>query len=238
MLNFLRSTIFAFALALLTPPFSIIAMMTVVLPRQKRWRVISGWAICVMWLARVLLGLTYRVDGLEHLPGSPAIILSKHQSAWETIAFQIILPPHVQVLKKELLWLPFFGWGLALMSPIAINRGRGLRALRQMAEQGAARLAQGFCILVFPEGTRVAPGKTGTYRIGGAWLAVRTGTPVVPVAHNAGFYWGRNAFNKRPGEIRVVIGEAIASEGLTPEMLNAKVEAWIESQANALCPAI
>ena len=123
------------------------------------------------------------------------------------------------------------------MSPIAINRGRGMRALRQMAEQGAARLAQGFCILVFPEGTRVAPGKTGTYRIGGAWLAVRTGAPVVPVAHNAGFYWGRNAFNKRPGEIRVLIGEAIASEGLTPEMLNAKVEAWIESQAKTLCPA-
>ena len=235
--NFLRSVIFALALVLLTPPYSIVALMTVLLPRQTRWRVISGWAHCVMGLARVLLGLTYRVEGLEHLPGLPAIILSKHQSAWETIAFQIIFPPHVHVLKKELLWIPFFGWGLALMSPIAINRGRGLRSLRQMAEQGAARLAQGFWILIFPEGTRVTPGAKGSYRIGGAWLAVRTGTPVVPVAHNAGLYWGRNAFTKRPGEIRVVIGEAIASEGHTPEMLNAKVEAWIEEQSKSLCPA-
>ena len=235
--NFLRSALFSLALVLLTPPYSIVAVMTVVLPRQARWRAISGWSRCVIWLARVLLGLTYRVEGLEHLPGNPAVILSKHQSAWETIAFQIIFPPHVHVLKRELLWLPFFGWGLALMSPIAIDRGRGPRALRQMAEQGAARLAQGFCILVFPEGTRVSPGRTGTYRIGGAWLAVSTGAPVVPVAHNAGLYWGRNAFTKRPGEIRVVIGKAIASEGMKPELLNAKVEAWIESQAKSLCPA-
>ncbi len=235
--NFLRSVIFALALVLLTPPFSILALITVLLPRQARWRVISGWSYCVMGLARVLLGLTYRVEGLEHLPGSPAVILSKHQSAWETIAFQQIFPPHVHVLKKELLWIPFFGWGLALMSPIAINRGKGMRSLRQMAEQGATRLAQGFWILVFPEGTRVPPGTKGTYRIGGAWLAVRTGAPVVPVAHNAGLYWGRNAFTKRPGEIRVVIGEAIDSDGQTPEMLNAKVEAWIEAQSKYLCPA-
>ena len=235
--NLLRSAFFALALLLLTPPYSIAALMTVVLPRQARWRIISGWAHCVIWLARVLLGISYRVEGLQHLPGSPAVILSKHQSAWETIAFQIIFPPHVHVLKKELLWIPFFGWGLALMSPIAIDRGRGSRALRQMAEQGAARLAQGFCILVFPEGTRVSPGTTGNYRVGGAWLAVRTGAPVIPVAHNAGHYWGRNAFTKRPGEIRVVIGEAIASEGLTPELLNAKVKAWIEAQSASLCPA-
>ena len=231
--NFLRSVLFALALVLLTPPFSVLAMMTVILSRQGRWRVISHWARCVSWLARVLLGLTYRVDGLKNIPDAPAVILAKHQSAWETIAFQIIFPPHVHVLKKELLWIPFFGWGLALMSPIAINRGRGLRSLRQMAEQGAARLAQGFSILVFPEGTRVVPGKTGTYRVGGAWLAVRTGAPVVPVAHNAGLYWGRNAFTKRPGEIRVVIGEAISTVGLTPELLNAKVESWIESQAKS-----
>ena len=140
--NLLRSAFFALALLLLTPPYSIAALMTVVLPHRARWRIISGWAHCVIWLARVLLGIGYRVEGLEHLPGSPAIILSKHQSAWETIAFQIIFPPHVHVLKKELLWIPFFGWGLALMSPIAIDRSRGSRALRQMAEQGAARLAQ------------------------------------------------------------------------------------------------
>ena len=234
--NFLRSVLFAIALVLLTPPYSIIALSTVVLPRHTRWRIISGWSRCVIWLARVLLGLGYRVDGMDNLPAGPAVILSKHQSAWETLAFQVIFPQHVHVLKKELLWIPFFGWGLALMSPIAIDRGRGLRALRQMAEQGAARLAQGFWIVVFPEGTRVPPGTKGNYRIGGAWLAVRTGAPVIPVAHNAGLYWGRNAFLKRPGEIRVVIGATIPSAGLTPEALNEKVETWIESQAQSLHP--
>ena len=121
------------------------------------------------------------------------------------------------MIKRELLWIPFFGWGLALMSPIAIDRGRGVRALRQMAAQGAARLTQGFWIVVFPEGTRVAPGDCGTYRVGGAWLAVRTGAPVIPVAHNAGMFWGRNAFTKRPGTIRVVIGKPIASTDISPE---------------------
>ncbi len=235
--NFLRSVLFALSLVLLTPPYSILALMTVVLPRHARWRVIAGWSHSVIWLARVVLGLRFRVEGAQHLPARPALILSKHQSAWETLAFQLIFPPQVHVLKRELLWIPFFGWGLALMSPIAIDRGRGVRALRQMAEQGAARLAQGFWIVVFPEGTRVQPGAKAKYRIGGAWLAVRTGAAVIPVAHNAGLFWRRNAFVKRPGEIRVLIGEPLESEGLTPEQLNAKAEAWIESRMSILCPA-
>ncbi len=234
--NLLRSVLFALALLLLTPPYSAVALMTVVLPRHRRWRIISGWSHCVIWLARCLLGLRYQVEGLENLTDNPAIILSKHQSAWETLAFQLIFPPQVHVLKKELLWIPFFGWGLALMSPIAIDRGRGVRALRQMAAQGAARLTQGFWIVVFPEGTRVAPGDWGTYRVGGAWLAVRTGAPVIPVAHNAGMFWGRNAFTKRPGTIRVVIGKPIASTDISPELLNEKVKFWIENEMLALRP--
>ena len=235
--NLMRSALFALALVLLTPPYSVVALMTVVLPRHSRWRIISGWSRCVIWLAGTLLGLRYRVEGLENLTDSPAIILSKHQSAWETLAFQLIFPPQVHVLKKELLWIPFFGWGLALMSPIAIHRGRGVRSLRRMAVQGAARLAQGFWIVVFPEGTRVAPGASGTYRIGGAWLAVRTGAPVIPVAHNAGLYWRRNAFTKRPGTIHVVIGKPMASTEITPELLNKKVESWIENEMLFLCPS-
>lgn len=234
--NLLRSALFALALLVLTPPYSAIALMTVVLPRHLRWRIIAGWSHCVIWLARTLLGLDYRVEGRENISGSPSIILSKHQSAWETLAFQLIFPPQVHVLKKELLWIPFFGWGLALMSPIAIDRGRGMRALRQMADQGSARLAQGFWIVVFPEGTRVRPGDSGEYRVGGAWLAVRTGTQVVPVAHNAGLFWGRNAFTKRPGTIRVVIGKPISSNGLSAEMLNQKVRDWIENEMLELCP--
>jgi len=233
---FLRSLAFALALIVITPPYSIIALATFALPPLARYRIISGWARTVIVLARVILGIRYRVRGHEHLPNRPAIILSKHQSAWETMAFQIIFPPHVQVLKRELLWIPFFGWGLALMSPIAIDRGRGRISLKRMAEQGALRLARGFSIVIFPEGTRVAPGKRGKYHLGGAWIAIRTGATVVPVAHNAGLVWSRNAFIKRPGLVTVEIGEPIDPANLTPDALTAKVEEWIENRMKELCP--
>jgi 1-acyl-sn-glycerol-3-phosphate acyltransferase len=236
-MTFIRSLAFALALVVLTPPYSLLALMTFPLPPRARYRIISGWSRSVLWLARTVLGIRYRVEGIERLPGQPSIILSKHQSAWETLAFQSIFPPQVLVLKRELLWIPFFGWGLALMSPIAIDRARGASALKRMAEQGAARLAQGFWIALFPEGTRVKPGERGTYHAGGAWLAVKTGVPVVPVAHNAGLFWARNAFIKHPGEVRVLIGEPISPAGLSAEALNEKVEAWIESRMEALCPA-
>ena len=154
----LRSIAFALAQILITPPYSIVALATFPLPRLARYRVISGWSHIVIWLARHLLGIEYRVIGRENLPDRPAVILSKHQSAWETLAFQVIFPPQVLVLKRELLWIPFFGWGLALASPIAINRTSGSRALKRMVELGCERLAQGFWIAIFPEGTRVPPG--------------------------------------------------------------------------------
>lgn len=235
-MSFARSLVFALALVIITPPYSFIALLTFPLSRQMRYRIISGWSRCILALARAILGIRYKVEGLEHLPSQPCILLSKHQSAWETLAFQEIFPPQVLVLKRELLWIPFFGWGLALMSPIAIDRRRGRQALRRMAELGAARLAQGFCITIFPEGTRVKPGERGNYHSGGAWLAIKTGAPVVPVAHNAGTLWPRNAFLKRPGEIRVLVGEPISPAGLTPESLNARVESWIESRMEELCP--
>jgi 1-acyl-sn-glycerol-3-phosphate acyltransferase len=237
MMIFLRSLAFLLALLVITPPYSIIVLATFPLPPHRRWKVISGWARIVMWLAKRILRLTYRVEGMENLPAQPAIILSKHQSAWETIAFQTIFPPQVHVLKRELLWVPFFGWGLALMSPIAIDRSRGAAALKRMAQRGKQRLGQGFWILIFPEGTRMPPGRRGRYRAGGAWLATRLGAPVVPVAHNAGLFWGRNAFLKYPGEITVQIGKPMSVAGLTPESLNAGVEAWIESRMSELCPA-
>ena len=230
----LRSCLFAAVQLLITPPFSVIALLTFPFHPFTRYRIIRYWTRFVLWALKVICGINFRVTGAEHLPPGPCVVLSKHQSAWETMAFQLIFPPQVYVIKRELLWIPFFGWGLALMSPIAIDRGKGMRALRQMAERGAARLAQGFWIVVFPEGTRVAPGKRGNYRIGGAWLAVRTGTPVVPVSHNAGFFWGRNAFVKRPGEIRVVVGAPLLPQGKTPEALTAEVEQWIEAQAESM----
>jgi len=219
-----------------TPPYALLALATFPLPPMLRYRVISGWSRVVLFLARRLLGIDWKVEGNEHLPACPAVILSKHQSAWETLAFQQIFPPQVHVLKRELLWIPFFGWGLALMSPIAIDRMRGTAALRTMARKGRERLAQGFWIVVFPEGTRVGPGERRTYQPGGAWLASACNAPVVPVAHNAGLFWPRNAFLKRPGTVIVRIGPIIDPEGRDPQTINAIAEEWIEAQQKTLYP--
>jgi len=234
-MTWLRSALFALALLTLTPPYALLALACAPLPRMARYRIISGWSRCVVALARAILGIRWQVEGREHLPASPAVILSKHQSAWETMAFTLIFPPQVHVLKRELLWIPFFGWGLALMSPIAIDRSRGLAALRAMARRGRERLGQGFWVVVFPEGTRVEPGERRPYQLGGAWLAAASGAPVVPVAHNAGLVWPRNAFVKRAGTITVRIGPTIDAANRDAKTINALAEAWIEEQQKTLC---
>lgn len=224
---FLRSLIFLLVKAVMTIPFSLITLMTFPLPAMARYRVISQWSWIVNWLARVIVGIRYRVEGLENLPAEPAVILSKHQSAWETIVFQQIFPPLSFVLKKNLLYIPFFGWGLALFSPIAIDRGAAREALKQIEAQGRQRLKTGFWVLIFPEGTRVAPGEDGRFQIGGAWLAVKAGVPVVPVAHNAGRFWPKNGFLKYPGEIVVKIGAPIPTAGRKAMHVLAESENWI-----------
>jgi 1-acyl-sn-glycerol-3-phosphate acyltransferase len=234
-MTLLRSSLFTAALVLITPPYALLALATFPLPRMLRYRIISGWSRSVVFFARLLLGIDWKVEGRENLPERPAVILSKHQSTWETLAFQQIFPPQVHVLKRELLWIPFFGWGLALMSPIAIDRTRGVAALRSIARRGRERLEQGFWVVVFPEGTRVAPGERRAYQLGGAWLAAASGAPIVPVAHNAGEVWPRNAFLKRPGTVTVRIGPPIDSANQDPKMLNALAEKWIEEQQKALC---
>ena len=233
-MTFLRSLAFALVQMLVTPPYALFALCTFALPRMTRYRLISGWSRLIIRMARIILGIEWRVEGQEHLPSRPAVILSKHQSAWETMAFQLIFPPQVHVLKRELLWIPFFGWGLALMSPIAINRSRGMRALRTIARRGRERLAQGFWVVVFPEGTRVAPGETRDYQPGGAWLAAASGAPVVPVAHNAGLLWPRNAFLKRSGTVTVRIGPPIDAANRDPKTVNELAKRWIEEQQKAL----
>jgi len=226
----LRSTLFALFQAAVTLLFSLVALATFPLKPVARYRIVTTWSRLVVGAAESICGIRYRVLGAEQLPPPPYIVLSKHQSAWETLAFQQIFPPQVWVVKRELLWIPFFGWGFAMLSPIAIDRGAGPSALRHMLEQARDRLAQGFCIVIFPEGTRVAPGKRGEYHPGGAWLAARTATLVVPVAHNSGETWRRNAFLKYPGTITVSIGAPIETRGLTPEEINRRVEDWIESE--------
>ena len=236
MLTVIRSTLFAVCQLALTPPFAVIALLTFPLSPLTRYRIITLWTRLVIACARGICGIRCEITGLDNLPDKPCIILSKHQSAWETLAFQLIFPPQVWVLKRELLRVPFFGWGLAMLSPIAIDRSSRREALQQLVEQGKARLAAGFYIVIFPEGTRIAPGKRSKYRAGGARLAVETGTTVVPVAHNAGRLWARNAFLKRPGVVSVRIGPAIAPEGHTPETLMLAVESWIESQMQVIDP--
>ena len=226
----LRSTLFALFQLVITPPYALVALATFPFAPLTRYRVISAWARIMVAAAESLCGIRYRVIGAEHLPPPPFIVLSKHQSAWETLAFQVLFPPQVWVIKRELLWIPFFGWGLAMLAPIAIDRGAGPRALRQMLDQGRDRLARGFCIVIFPEGTRVAPGARRAYQPGGAWLAAKTETPVVPVAHNSGEMWRRNAFLKYPGMITVSIGAPIDTRGSEPEEVNRKVEDWIEGE--------
>ena len=233
-MTLLRSALFALALVVVTPPYALLALATFPLPRRARYRIICGWSRLVVRLARALCGIRWTVEGREHLPAKPAVILAKHQSAWETLAFQEIFPPQVLVLKKELLWIPFFGWGLALMSPIAIDRANGRAALRDIARRGRERLAQGFWVVIFPEGTRVRVGEKRAYRQGGAWLAAQCGVPVVPVAHNAGRLWPRNAFLKRPGNVTVRIGPPIPTCGRDAKQISADAEAWIEGEQRTL----
>ena len=233
-MNVFRSALFALALVLLTPPWAVLSLFTFPLPRLTRSRLISGWSRIVMHLARWILGIRWRVQGRENLPSHPSVILSNHQSAWETIAVQVIFPTQVWLMKRELLWIPFFGWGLAMMSPISIARQRGAAALRALARRGKERLSQGFWVVVFPEGTRMQPGKAGRFRVGGAWLATEAGAPVVPVAHNAGLVWPRNAFLKRPGTVTVRIGPAIDTAGRSAEDVNAQAKAWIDAQHEEL----
>lgn len=232
--TWVRSALFAAAQAALTVVWALLSLLTFPLPPAARYRVITAWTRMVLWLVANLCGTRYRVIGAQNIPARPSIVLSKHQSAWETLAFQEIFPPQVWVLKRELLRVPFFGWGLAMLRPIAIDRSAGRAALAQLVEQGRDRLAQGLWVVIFPEGTRTAPGRRGQWRVGGAWLAVHTGALVVPVAHNAGTVWPRNAFLKHPGIITVSIGQPIDPSGMTPEELNRRVSDWVESEVERL----
>jgi 1-acyl-sn-glycerol-3-phosphate acyltransferase len=230
----LRSALFGLFQLVVTPPYSLLALATFPLPLLARYRVISAWSRMMLAAVELICGVRYRVLGAERLPPPPYLVLSNHESAWETLAFQAIFPPQTWVVKRELLWLPFFGWGLAMLAPIAIDRAAGSRALRQLLVQGRERLARGLCIVIFPEGTRTAPGARRDHQIGGAWLAAKAAVPVIPVAHNSGALWGRNAFLKRPGTITVSIGPAIESHGREPEEIRRRVEDWIEGEVLSL----
>jgi len=227
-MQLLRSALFNLIMFITVTVYAALVMFTVPFPPLARYRFASQWARFQIWVAGWLLGLRYHVEGREHLPRHrTAVLLAKHQSMWETLAFQVIFPPQVWVLKRELVWIPFFGWALWLLRAIAIDRGSGRRAVQQIIDQGRDRLNNGFWVVVFPEGTRVAPHHQRRFGIGGAVLAVESGHPVVPVAHNAGHFWQRRGFSKKPGTIHVVIGPAIDPRGMTAEQVNEQVASWM-----------
>lgn len=230
----LRSTLFLLGQIITAPVFTLIALLSLPLHPITRNVLISGWARSMIWWLRITCNIRHEIKGLENMPSTPSIILAKHQSAWETLAFQAIFPTQVYVLKRELLWIPIFGWGLAMSSPIAIDRSAGREALKKLVAQGKARLAKGLWVVIFPEGTRKAPGERGKYHIGGAWLATHTETQVVPVAHNAGKFWAKNSFIKKPGVIHIHIGKPIQTTGVKTDALNNQVEQWIESEMATL----
>lgn len=235
-MHLIRSILFAILLTVITVPYAFLATFIFWLPPMTRHRLITSWVPIMMWVIRHVLGIRYRVIGAENIPAGPAVVLSKHQSAWETIALQVIFPPLCYVLKRELLRVPFFGWALGMIPGIAIDRSAGKDALTQVVEQGRERLKEGLWVVVFPEGTRVAPGATRRYKPGGAILAKRAGVPVVPVAHNAGELWRRNAFIKRAGEIVVSIGPVIDVKGVKANDVSEQAEAWIEAEMRRLFP--
>lgn len=206
------------------------------LPYRVRWSFPRGWGHSMMWGGRVFCGFRYQIEGQENIPAEPSVVMIKHTTVFETYAQLLLFPPQTWVLKRELLWIPLFGWGLISIKPIAINRSSGRAAVTQVIEQGKQRLKDGIWVSVFPEGTRVRPGTTKKYGVSGAALAREAGVMIVPVAHNAGDLWPRRGITKKPGVIRVVIGPPIDASTQSPKETNRLVQQWIEGEMAKLSP--
>ncbi len=230
-MNFIRSLLFNIVYATLTVTVgTLVTIGALFLPLPTVQKGLNVWLFSTVHAVRLICGLRIHQIGQRPQGDQNFVVMSKHQSAWETFYLQLVFKPLSTILKRELLRIPFFGWGLRLTEPVAIDRSNPLKALKQVKEQGIARLAKGRNLLVFPEGTRVAPGNQQKYARSGADIAIAAGVPVVPVAHNAGHCWINKKFTKQPGTITVVIGEPIASEGKTSRQLTEEVHAWIEAQ--------
>ena len=199
------------------------------LPARAKFEFITWWAkFNVLWL-RFTCGITYTVEGKENIQTPVGVVMSKHQSGWETFFLQSLFKPQTTVIKKELLWIPIFGQAIRLLNPIVVDRSQKTAALKDLIKQGTERLSQGYWVVLFPEGTRVHPGEYAEYSSGGAMLAAKANAKVIPVAHNSGEFWRAHGFLKYPGEIKVVIGPAIETEGKKPKQITKEVQSWIES---------
>ena len=232
----LRSVVFLVGGIAITSVYGILVPLGGLFGWRAGCAVAQNYATVMLKWVEWSLAITCEVEGWENIPDYPVVAMAKHQSAWETLFMESRFPPQCWIIKKELLWLPFVGWGLYAIRCIAIDRSSGHSARDQIVEQGQKRLSHGMWVSLFPEGTRIAPGKVGRYGIGGALLATRTGTPILPMAHDAGEYWPRYAFRKRPGRVKVVIGAPIPTAGRDPISVNNEVQAWIEGQMRRISP--
>lgn len=233
----LRSALFLLFQAVTVVPYGILCLLMAPLPLHVRYRVTTGWPRLVLWAARVICGIRWQVKGWENLPNGPAVLLSKHQSTWETFFYISYMPKELCfVFKRELLWVPFFGWGIGLLKMIHIDRSQGRDAFESVVQQGQRKLDEGRWIIMFPEGTRIPRGRRGKYKSGGSRLAIRTAAPVIPMAVNSAACWPKRPWIKRPGFITVSIGPPIASDGLSPEQLSTAVEHWIEAEMRRIDP--
>ena len=229
MIAYLRSTLFLLLMWISIPISTLLFLLAYPIPYQYRSKMVTFWATMILFLLKWVCGLKFELSGQENIPDKPCIIFCKHQSTWETMALQMYFSPQVWILKRELLWIPFFGWTLATMKSIAINRSSGKQALRMIAEQGKKRLDEGYWVVIFPEGTRKRPGEKPDYKIGGAMLASKSGYDVLPIAHNAGEFWPKGQYLKKSGTIKMVIGPVIKSNELSMKEIHKTSEQWIES---------
>ena len=234
---FLRSLVFNLIYVTTVIPYAVLVAVTAPFHRELGVWFAAAWARLVFWTLKHVCGIDWRVEGRENIPAEPAIAYWKHQSAWETLAQLLVFPKQSWVLKRELMWIPLIGQALMAIKPIPIDRKSGHNAVNQVLNIGSERLQKdGMWVMIFPEGTRMPPGTTRRYGISGALLAERTGRPIVPVAHNAGDFWRRNAFLKYPGTVQVRVGKPLYPHGLKPEDMNMEVQAWIEAQMKEISP--
>lgn len=228
----LRAFIFYVGYYALIIWFGITALLLVWLPLKWRFNYVRSWNFLIVRWAAIICGVKFRVHGRENILQERCVVIAKHQSQWETFYLLTLVAPLVTVLKKELLKIPFFGWGLKTLSPIAIDRSNPKQAMRDIMSQGKSRLQQGFSILIFPEGTRVEPGQSTTWARSGAQLAIDNNAPILPIAHNAGIYWPARRFIKFPGTINVFIGKPVYTEGRNSKDVTEEVKQWIEEHSN------
>ena len=225
----LRSAIFTLVMTIATCLWVIPCIIARLFPYHICFAIVSGWCTFNVSCARIICGIKYEIHGLENIPDQPCVIMSNHQSTWETLAYPSIFPTLTWVIKKELLYVPFFGWGIASTQPIALNRSQGKKALRQLIKDGREKINLGRYILIFPEGTRIPYGEERALKAGGFVLAKQAKVNILPVAHDSGRLWPRNGFLKTPGTIQLRIGKVIETQDLSAEQMRAAYARWLKS---------